>query len=108
MAPPASSARTVALQAGRGLIQVLIGPDPAPAWRSPWQRRAVFAALTVATLLLCLASLASLTNFVRLAAVFTSWHQVTVNQVFLARTLARAPSRWCPLARCSCRSGRWG
>ncbi len=83
MAPPASSARTVALQAGRGLIQVLIGPDPAPAWRSPWQRRAVFAGLTVATLLLCLASLASLTNFVRLAAVFTNWQQVTVNQAFL-------------------------
>src|SRR6185312_8977202 len=80
--PPASSARTVALQAGRGLIQVLTGPDPAPAWRAPWQRRAVFAGLTVATLLLCLASLISLTNFALLSSVFTNWHQVTVTQVF--------------------------
>jgi len=81
--PSASSARTVALQAARGLIQVLIGPDPAPVWRSPWQRRAVFAALTMATLLLCLASLASLANFALVSGVFTNWHQVVVNQVFI-------------------------
>ena len=81
--PQATRAAAVALQAGRGLIQVLVGPDPAPAWRSPWQRRAVFAALTVATLLLCLASLASLANFALLSGVFTNWHQVTVNQIFI-------------------------
>jgi signal transduction histidine kinase len=80
---PASRAPTVTLQAGRGLIQVLIGPDPAPAWRSPWQRRAVFAALAVATPLLCLASLASLANFAVVSGVFTNWHRVTVNQVFI-------------------------
>jgi signal transduction histidine kinase len=52
--------RTAALSAGRGLIISLIGRDPAPAWRSPWLRRAVFTALTAATVILCGASVASL------------------------------------------------
>jgi signal transduction histidine kinase len=40
----------------RGLGQVLIGPEPAPAWswRSGQERRAAYAALAVATLALCL------------------------------------------------------
>ena len=39
-----------------GLVQVLTGPDPAPAWRwrSPQERRAAYAALGVATLALCI------------------------------------------------------
>jgi signal transduction histidine kinase len=52
--------RTAALSAGRGLIIILIGRDPAPAWRSPRLRRAVFTALTAATVILCVASVASL------------------------------------------------
>jgi signal transduction histidine kinase len=52
--------RTAALWAWRGLIIVLAGRDPAPAWRSPWLRRAVFAALTLATAALLVASVASL------------------------------------------------
>ncbi len=55
-------ARPVARQAGRGLLQVLVGAAPAPAWRSPWQRRAVYAGLGAATLVLCLASLATVTS----------------------------------------------
>ena len=58
--PPAASsaaaaARAVAKRAWHGLVQVLIGPDPAPAWRwrSPPERRAAYAALGVATLALC-------------------------------------------------------
>ena len=49
-------ARTAARRAGRGLIEATAGPDPAPAWarRSPQERRAAYAALTLATLALCL------------------------------------------------------
>ena len=54
-----NNARPVAAQAWRGLIGVIAGPDPAPAWRSPWQRRAVYAGLCVATLAACAASVAS-------------------------------------------------
>jgi signal transduction histidine kinase len=41
--------------AWHGLIQVLTGPAPAPAWhwRAPSERRAAYAALAVATLALC-------------------------------------------------------
>ncbi len=59
-APAASRARGVAGRAWRGLIQVLAGPDPAPVWRSPWQRRAAYGGLSAATLTACAASLASL------------------------------------------------
>ena len=55
-----SRARAVERQAWRGLVQVLAAPDPAPAWRSPWQRRAAYGAVAVATLMLCGVSLASL------------------------------------------------
>jgi hypothetical protein len=62
--PPAASsaraaARAVARRAWRGLVRVLIGPDPPPVWRwhSPQQRRVAYAALGVATLALCAANL---------------------------------------------------
>ena len=45
----------IASAARHAFIQVLTGPDPAPAWRRPsqQQRRAEYAALAVATLALC-------------------------------------------------------
>jgi signal transduction histidine kinase len=52
-------ARAVARAAWRGLIQVLVGPDPSVRWRSPGQRWAVGIALAAVTLLLYAASLAS-------------------------------------------------
>ncbi len=62
VARTARRARPAARRAGRGLIQVLVGTDPAPVWRSPWQRRAVHVGLGAATLVLCAASLISLTG----------------------------------------------
>jgi signal transduction histidine kinase len=59
----ASSARTdvptVAHRVWRGLVQVLIGPDPPSVWRwsSPRERRVAYTALGVATTALCLANL---------------------------------------------------
>ena len=49
--------------AWRGLAEVLIGANPVPrgGWRSRWQRGVVYTVLGGATLLLCAASLASLT-----------------------------------------------
>ena len=58
----AGHARPAARQAGRGLLRVLVGADPPPMWRSPWQRRAVHVGLGVATLVLCVLSLLSLTG----------------------------------------------
>ena len=58
----ARHARPAARQAGRGLLQVLVGADPPPVWRSPWQRRAVHVGLGAATLVLAAASLLSLTG----------------------------------------------
>jgi len=49
-------------RAGHGLIQVIAGADPAPAWRSPWRRRAARAGLCAATVLAGAASLLSLTG----------------------------------------------
>ncbi len=47
-------ARTAARRAGRGLIETIAGPDPAPAWtwRSAQERRAAYAALALAVLAL--------------------------------------------------------
>jgi signal transduction histidine kinase len=61
-APAASSARAVARRAWRGLIQVLAGPDRAPAWRwrSPRQRQAAYAVLGMATVALGVLNLASM------------------------------------------------
>jgi len=49
------AARPAAREAWRSLIQVLAGPDPAPAWRwrSPRQRGTAYAAVGVATLAFC-------------------------------------------------------
>jgi signal transduction histidine kinase len=61
----AGSTRVVAYAAaGRvwhGLIQVLTGPAPGPVrgWRSPQERRAGYATLGIATLVLCIVSLAT-------------------------------------------------
>ena len=58
-APEASSTRRVARRAWRGLVEVLIGPDPPGVrrLRSPQERRAAYAMLGVATLALCAANL---------------------------------------------------
>jgi signal transduction histidine kinase len=53
-------ARPVARAAWRGLTQVLAGSDPPARWRSPGQRWAAGIALAAVTLLLYVASLASL------------------------------------------------
>jgi signal transduction histidine kinase len=54
-------ARTAASRAWHGLSQVLAGPDPAPGWRwSPQERRTAYAALGMATLALCIVSVASM------------------------------------------------
>jgi signal transduction histidine kinase len=59
-APAASSACRVARRAWHGLIQVLAGPDAAPAWwHPPWRRRA-YIALSVTALALCVVNLASM------------------------------------------------
>jgi signal transduction histidine kinase len=57
-----AAARPAAREAWRGLIQVLVGPDPAPArrWRSPRQRGMAYAAVSVAALGLCAVSLATM------------------------------------------------
>lgn len=54
-----SRSRLVAGQVLRGLIQVLVAADPAPArrWRSPWHRRALNSALAITTLVLTAVSL---------------------------------------------------
>jgi signal transduction histidine kinase len=58
-APTARSA-LVARQAGRGLIQVLVGPDAPPAWwHPPWPRRA-YLALSLTTLALFVLNLTSI------------------------------------------------
>ena len=64
IAAPAKGARQIAGVAWRGLIQVVAGPDPAAGrrWRSPGQRWAARTGLGIATLLLCTASLASLSD----------------------------------------------
>jgi signal transduction histidine kinase len=58
-APEASSTRRVARRAWRGLVEVLIGPDPPGVWRlrTPQGRRAEYATFGVATLALCAANL---------------------------------------------------
>jgi signal transduction histidine kinase len=64
IAAPAGGAREIAGVAWRGLVQVVTGPDPSVArrWRPPGQRWAVRTVLAVATLALCAASLASLSD----------------------------------------------
>ena len=54
-------ARTAARRTGRGLIETIAGPDPAPAWtwRSPHERRAAYAALALAALALCIINVAT-------------------------------------------------
>ena len=58
----------VAKRAWHGLVQVLVGPDPPPAWRwqSPQERRAAYAALALATLALCVANLAGIASWAQL------------------------------------------
>jgi len=82
----ARHARPAARQAGRGLLQVLVGADPPPVWRSPWQRRAVHVGLGAATLVLCAASLISLTGvssylFRGHITFYANRHQAVVNEV---------------------------
>ncbi|HTS97106.1 MAG TPA: histidine kinase [Streptosporangiaceae bacterium] len=60
----------------RGLAGVAAGGDPAPAWRSPWQRRAVYAGLTVVTMLLALVSLASLRGITSLISLLGANQQI--------------------------------
>jgi signal transduction histidine kinase len=57
--PARGTAHTVVKRAWRGLIQVLTGPEPPPAWRwrSPQERQVAYAALGVVTLALCVANL---------------------------------------------------
>ena len=87
----AGHARPAARQAGRGLLQVLAGADPPPAWRSPWQRRAVHVGLGVATLVLGAASLISLTGVTSYlfqqgsVSIVGARHQVAVNRSRLLR-----------------------
>jgi signal transduction histidine kinase len=50
----------VARAAGRGLLTVLAGSDPAPAWRWAWLRVTTYAGLGLATLVLCSMNLANL------------------------------------------------
>jgi len=58
----ARRAATRARHAGRWLILVIAGPDPAPVWRSPWRRRSAGAGLCAATALAGAVSLLSLTG----------------------------------------------
>jgi len=53
--------RTAARRAWHGLVQALAAPAPAPAWRwhSPQVRRVAYATLGIATLVLCIISVAS-------------------------------------------------
>ncbi len=60
----------------RGLAGVVAGGDPAPVWRSPWQRRAVYAGLAVVTVLLSLASLASLRGITSLIDLLRANQQI--------------------------------
>ena len=55
----------------RGLAGVAGGGDPAPVWRSPWQRRAVYGGLAGATVLLSGVSLASVSRLGGPAGLFT-------------------------------------
>ncbi len=95
--PAMRRARRVARQIGRGLIQILIAPDPAPirTRRPPGRRRAARAGLVLATVGCATISLFGLTNLAQLS---TSWfvakiavvpgqRTVTIRQspVFLAR-----------------------
>ncbi len=56
-ASAAAAVREFGRVAGRGLIQVLAGPDPAPAWRSRSRRRAASALAAAGVALLVLAAL---------------------------------------------------
>jgi signal transduction histidine kinase len=94
------AARQAAREAGRGLLQVLAGADPPPVWRSPWQRRAVHVGLGAATLVLCAASLLSLTGVTSYlfqqgrVSIVGIHHQLRVSQVAappLARYFIRPP-----------------
>jgi signal transduction histidine kinase len=55
-----AAAHVAAKRAWRGLVRVVIGPDPPAVWRwhTPWERRVAFAAIGLATLALCVANLA--------------------------------------------------
>jgi hypothetical protein len=61
--------RRAARPAFSGLLSVLAGADPAPAWRSAWRRRAAYAGLGAATLLLWAINLV---NLVVAGGVFSS------------------------------------
>ena len=90
------AAGEAARRAGRGLLQVLAGSDPPRVWRSPWLRRAVHVGLGAATLVLCAASLISLTGvssyLFRSQVTFrAAGHQAVVNEVLGPGVHARIP-----------------
>jgi signal transduction histidine kinase len=100
----ARRARPVASEAGRGLVQVLVGADPRPMWRSPWSRRAVHLGLGAATLLLCATSLISLTGVTSYlfqtaqVTIFRGGHQAVVNAAARPASIhlgfAKVPLAW--------------
>ena len=89
--------------AWRGLAGTLFAADPAPAWRSPWRRRAAHATLAAATLAAALASMATLVNmpyFDGLRALLTGGPRINMSAVIGRGTgagqivPAAAPADW--------------
>ncbi len=89
--PAMRRARRVARQIGRGLIQILTAPDPAPARtrRPPGRRRAARAGLVLATVGCATISLFGLTDLARLS---TGWWSAKVAAVPGPRTVTISQS----------------